>query len=336
MARYTIKNGYRKSRRKPLLIGCSVVFVLFSLFTTFNLSVGAPQDMTIDQDYISAQAKLIETSPAAPEEKTIKHSELSELVWPAYGQAAYGVANDGVIAKSSATQPIVPIASLAKAITAVVIADKYPIAHSDDSILITFDEDDVALYNEYVAKNGVVLPVAVDQEISLHDALKALLLSSSNNITDSVVIDLFGSMEEYTAYANNFLLSKGITDTYVDDASGFSSRTVSTASDLVEIGFLYMKDPVLREIAENSNVELPNVGFVDNKNDGLNNDTVLGLKIGFTYEAKSTFIAADVTGESDDEISVAVVLGASTVSIAMNDTVKVLQQAVAAHKELSS
>src|SRR5690606_21557496 len=73
--------------------------------------------------------------------------------------------------------------------------------------------------------------------------------------------------------------------TKIADASGFSSQTVSTPSDMVVIGQKLLEQPVLAAIVAKRQVSLPGVGVVANTNRLLADDGVVGIKTGTTFAA---------------------------------------------------
>ena len=257
------------------------------------------------------------------------------LPWPNYGQAAYGVIDDGVLAQSKETAEPVPIASLAKTITALAILRQKPLAVGEQGPMITLTKEDEALYREYVAKSGTVVQVKAGVQISQYQALQAMLMPSANNISDTLARWAFGSVEEYNKYANEMLRELGISQTTVADASGYSSETKSTASDMVKIGLLYMQNPVLQEIALQPKATIPFTGVVYNNNAFHNEDGIVGIKIGFTEEAGKTFLVADLKEGNNAKIAVAAVLGAKSMTTAMQDAERLLKSGNIGHDQLS-
>lgn len=129
----------------------------------------------------------------------------------------------------------------------------------------------------------------------------------------------------------------GLEETIVaDDASGYSPNTVSSAEDLTELGFLYMQEPVLREIAMTKQATIPVAGTIYNANSFINTDGVVGIKIGNTDEAGKCFLAASVrqTSESTEEVSIAVVLGAQNFNTAAEDAGTILKAGNNGHDKL--
>lgn len=279
---------------------------------------------------VPLMSRSASTTPAVQQLKIT-----TPLPWPNYGQAAYGVIDDGVLARSNETAKPVPIASLAKTITALAILKQEPLATGEQGPMITLTEEDEASYREYIAKSGTVIQVKAGVQISEYQALEAMLLPSANNIADTLARWAFGSVDAYNTYANNMLKEAGVSQTTVADASGYSPLTKSTASDMVKIGILYIQNPVLREIAQQPNATIPFTGIVYNYNSTVNKDGVIGIKIGFTEQAGRTFLAADIRANNNNEISVAAVLGASSMPTAMQDATRLLKTGNVGHEQLT-
>lgn len=202
--------------------------------------------------------------------------------------------------------------------------------------MITLDEQDVALVSEYARKSGTYVPVYAGEQISQYQALQAILLVSANNMSDSLARWAFGSVDNYVVYTNRMLNDLGLNNTEVADASGFSPNTVSTPEDMAKLGFLYMKDPVLREIALQQQAKIPMVGVIRNNNAFANENGVVGIKIGNTDEAGKTYLAASIRQGSNayEEISIAVVLGSNDLRVAANDALKILKAGNNGHDRL--
>jgi D-alanyl-D-alanine carboxypeptidase (penicillin-binding protein 5/6) len=114
----------------------------------------------------------------------------------------------------------------------------------------------------------------------------------------------------------------GLEKTTVDDASGFSPHTVSTAQEMTQLGILYMEDPVLKKIAMQQEANIPMLGTVPNYNSLVEGFGMIGIKVGDTDEAGRCFMAADIRG---DGVSVAVVLGANNFTEAIQDSQAILK-----------
>lgn len=219
-------------------------------------------------------------------------STLGPLSWPAKGQAAVGITPSGVLATHGQQKPV-PTASVAKVITALMVLKKRPLAPGQTGPTITISEADVELYRNYVAGDGTVLPVEEGMKLTQYQMLQAILLPSANNIADTLVIWAFGSLENYTQFANSYTRQLGLTNTVVgSDASGYDPSTRSTAHNLVLIGQAAMQEPVIEEIVAQESAVIPGAGRIVNRNFLLGPDALAGIKTGTTEEAGGVFLAA--------------------------------------------
>lgn len=312
MSKFNIKHGYRKSRRK------STIYV-----AVHAVAILAALGGGMWQYNLTPTTNTAEHVEALPEKQTTTIT--TPMPWPAYGKSAYGVADRQVVAASDKEAAAVPIASLTKVITALAVLEKKPLAKREQGPMIALNEKDVELYNEYSSKQGSVVLVAPGEQISQYQALQAMLLPSANNIADTLVIWAFGSVENYVEYANKMVREMGLANTTVADASGFSPLTISTPEDMVKVGTIYIKNPLLREIAAQPEANIPIAGMVPNYNSYLNKGGLLGIKVGYTDEAGRCFMLANVRRNGPEEIvSVSVVLGADHINAAMLDAERLI------------
>lgn len=295
----------------------SVSVLIFGVYSGLFGSVGQGN---IDQN------KVVNSQESSAEGLDSDAEITGPMPWPGYGSSAYAVPKTKLFAMSDDADSV-PIASLTKVITALAVLDKQPLEPGEQGPMITFTEEDVELYYEYANKGGVVAPVEVGAQISLHQALQASMMMSANNMTDTMVNSVFGSMDEYLAYANNMLRDMELHETAVADASGFSPNSVSTAKNMTILGHKYMQNPVLREIALQEEAVIPVAGVIQNYNSFANEDSTIGIKIGWTDEAKRTYMAADIDYDngSIEGISIAVVLGAEDFGSAARDALAILR-----------
>lgn len=234
-----------------------------------------------------------------------------QFVWPVVGQAAIGSVEDGFFARSSANEGLRPTASMAKVITALAIMEKQPFELGQTGKSYALSSKDVANYHKYAAKNGSVLPVRIGMELTQYQAIQMMLIASDNNMADMLAERTFGGMEAYISYAQDMLRRKGLNRTVIADASGFSSATVGTPSELVSIGIMALKNPVIAEIVAQSQAEIPGVGVIKNTNELLDTDGAVGIKTGTTNEAGSCLLfAARYRAEDGQRVTiVGVIMG---------------------------
>jgi D-alanyl-D-alanine carboxypeptidase (penicillin-binding protein 5/6) len=283
-----------RRRRIAFFGGLAVLIVAIAYLTSTGL---AP---------VSASAAAL-TTPAALTQPAVTP------VWPAGGAGAIGaVGYDGVLA-ASGDQDSMPIASITKMVTALVILQAKPLTGSDAGPTITFTDDDVDIYYDAIAENGSVAPVVSGMVLTQREAFETMLLPSANNYSVSLAVWAFGSVDAYLSAAADFLTANGLTGTSVADTSGISAESVSSPADLVAIGKLVVANPVLAEIVAMPTASIPTVGTVVNTNKLLGVDGVDGIKTGTTDEAGACLLfAVDVPVGDSSVTVVGVVLGGDT------------------------
>jgi D-alanyl-D-alanine carboxypeptidase (penicillin-binding protein 5/6) len=236
------------------------------------------------------------------------------MSWPDdISAAAIGVQGSGVIAAKNDTKPR-PIASIAKLITAMAILEKHPLKDNDDmGPQIQITEADEQLYRDYVAKNGTVVLVKAGIPVTERDALEAMLLPSANNFADTTAKWAFGSLKNYRSYATDMLRRLGIKDTTIGiDGSGLDPSTKSTASDLVRIGELALKNPILAHIVALPAAYVPYAGDIPNYNAMVTKYGYTGLKPGESIQAGNTLLfSTDQTINGKKMTIVGAILGSA-------------------------
>jgi serine-type D-Ala-D-Ala carboxypeptidase (penicillin-binding protein 5/6) len=235
------------------------------------------------------------------------------LAWPATGSSAIGaVGYDGLLGHSG-SNTVMPIASMTKTITALVILDAKPIARGSQGPTIVFTARDVQIFHQVIAQGGSWAPVVAGENLTEKQALEAMLLPSANNYAISLAIWSYGSVEAFLTAGNAWLKAHHFSDTRLTDPSGLDPGTVSSTADLVGIGKLVLANPVLASIVRTTSVTLPGAGTQDNGNKLLGVDGIDGIKTGFTDEAGHCLMfsaRADVGGHPVTVVGV--VLGAGS------------------------
>lgn len=212
------------------------------------------------------------------------------LKWPTDGtSAAIGAKGYGALSTQADLQ--LPTASLAKLITALTVLNAKPLSLGQQGPTITITTQDVAIYNDYIAQDGSVVPVQAGEQLNEYQALEAMMLPSANNIADTLAIWAFGSLANYTTAGTQEVKSLGLTHTTIGtDASGLSPTTTSSPSDLITIGSAVMSNPVLAQIVDQPSVVLPVAGKVNNVNTLLGHDGINGVKTGNSDQAGGNYL----------------------------------------------
>ncbi|MBI2009430.1 D-alanyl-D-alanine carboxypeptidase [Candidatus Saccharibacteria bacterium] len=284
-----------------------VVAVLFPLASVYQYSRPVP-------------AVQPQTNFAQP-----KTSSAVALPWPTYGQAAIGAVDYGVFATHGEQKPV-PIASITKIVTALAVLKQKPLKLDEKGPNITITDEDVAIYDEFYSQGGSVTPITKGSQISEYDGLQSMLIPSSNNMATTVAKWAFGSVDNYVKYANQMLADLGFAQTHVEEASGFSASSASTATELIKLGELALANEVVADIVKKASANLPVAGEVRNINTLVGTEGVIGIKTGNTEAAGGCLLFAakhDIDGKTITIIGV--VLGAPTRATAIADSKTLLQ-----------
>ena len=279
--------------------------------------------------YLSYQRPLSPAEGMRVELKPAVHTK-PNLVWPAYGQAAIGSPNYGVLDESGDQTPT-PTASTAKIMTALAVLNQKPFKRTQGGPILTMTDEDVAAYTYYSTHDGSFVPVAAGEQLNEYQALEAMLLPSANNMAETLARWAFGSTDAYVQYANSLATELGMRHTHIADASGFSPDTTSTAHDLAILGLAAMAQPTLAEIVSETEATIPVAGGIHNTNFLLGRSGVIGLKTGNTNEAGGCFIFAGKTSLASGQSAVVVgaIMAAPSLGSALRDAEPLLASAYA-------
>ena len=237
-------------------------------------------------------------------------TEAPTLEWPAYGASAIGAIDfPGTLAVSGSTEAL-PIASITKVITALVVLESKPLALDEAGPDISFTSADVTLYTSYLHRNGKVEPVRAGIVLNERQVLQLTLVASANNYTASLVNWAFGSEEAFLPVARDWLATRGLDDIFLSDATGMNPENRATATDLIELGKIALADPIVSVMVDTEHISIPGVGEIDNTNDLLGEGGVRGIKTGTLDEAGACLLfAADYQIGSELITVIGVMLG---------------------------
>lgn len=282
-------------RRRVVVFG-----TLIALLAAFAYVVG------------SLVAPVPATAAVTAHDKTIVQPA-AQLAWPGYGSSAVVAPDYPGASASTGSDASVPIASVTKTVTALVILDKKPLNGTEDGPDIAFTQRDVDIWNQVVAAGGSWAPVVAGTSLTEKQALEAMLLPSANNYAISLANWAYGSTSAYVDAANTWLSQHGFTGTKIVTPDGLDPRNVSTTKDLIGIGKLVLASPALSAIVSQKNVTLPGAGSQDNTNTLLGFEGMDGIKTGNTDEAGNCLLFSAQLPVGDTKVRViGVVLGAPT------------------------
>ncbi|MFG2513280.1 D-alanyl-D-alanine carboxypeptidase [Streptomyces sp. NPDC048584] len=220
-----------------------------------------------------------------------------DIPWPEKGQAALDVDGIGTFGSSGEQKPV-PIASVAKVMTAYVILRDHDLKSGADGPMI---EVDPTAEKQSDAGDESTVNVTAGDEISQREALEAILIASANNVARLLARWDAGSEKAFVAKMNAAAKDLGMTNTTYTDPSGLNNTTVSTAVDQVKLAKAAMKQPAFREVA----AMMEYIDYKGTKHGNWNrlvgHNNVVGIKTGTTTSALGNLSFAakkDVDGET--------------------------------------
>jgi D-alanyl-D-alanine carboxypeptidase (penicillin-binding protein 5/6) len=213
------------------------------------------------------------------------------LRWPATGEAAVVVPGVGVLGSRHGDRTV-PIASVAKVMTAYVVLRDHPLGRDAGGPVISVTRADVAVYRADLALGESVARVRAGEELSERQALEAMLLPSANNIATLLAEWDAGSLAAFVAKLNDQARALGLRHTSYADASGFDQATESSAADQARLATLALRVPAFAQIVSMPQVSLPVAGVKRNLNALLGRDGVFGVKTGSTSAAGGCLVFA--------------------------------------------
>jgi len=216
---------------------------------------------------LPAPHHLLNNKP--PAERQATHDRrgrtyLSAVSWPQQGQGA-PVLDTGRPAVSPYEQPV-PIASLAKVMTAYLVLERYPLSAAQDGFTITVTAAQAQAQAEAADEGQSVVAVRAGEQLTERQLLDALLIPSGNNIARMLAVLLAGSESRFLAEMNAEARTLGMLHTTYTDPSGFDPSTVSTAADQLRVFQRAMRFTVFRQIVSTASVTLPVAGTLTNFN----------------------------------------------------------------------
>jgi len=199
------------------------------------------------------------------------------------------VGTNGILASSGGTGPL-PIASVSKLITALVVLEARPLTETDAGPTLTFSKADHDLYDQYFVLGASVEPMKTGSAMSERDALGLMLVASACNYADAVSTWAFGSRSRYLAAVKTWLAAHGLNATTIVEPTGIDARNVSTPTDLIAIGKLAMAIPAVASIVGSGRIDVPGVGTLANNNISLGSEGINGIKTGTLESAGSNLL----------------------------------------------
>jgi D-alanyl-D-alanine carboxypeptidase (penicillin-binding protein 5/6) len=220
------------------------------------------------------------------------------IVLPQTGEAAVSVAGadeylgpkaSGIFASSGGNAPL-PMASISKLITTMVVLEAKPLGASGVGSMITFDKADAALYDKYFLLDATIAAMPAGSRMTEHDAIETMLVVSACNYAEAVADWAFGSNAAFLSATRTWVKAHGLNSTTMVEPTGIDARNTSTPSDLIALGKLAMANPVIASIVAKTSLDVPSLLGMPNTNDILGVDGVDGIKTGTLDEGFSNLL----------------------------------------------
>jgi D-alanyl-D-alanine carboxypeptidase (penicillin-binding protein 5/6) len=266
--------------------------------------------------------------------KTLKlPGKAFEPAWPSEGEATVAVEGVGSLGSTGGQKPV-PIASVAKVMTAYLTLKQFPLAPGAEGFHVRITQAEVNEERDRVALDQSTVAVRAGETLSERQLLEALLLPSANNVAALLAVHDAGSIGAFVKKMNETANELGMSQTTYTDPSGFEESTVSTASDQVKLARMAMQAPTFAAIVAKPSVRLPVVGRVLNYNELVGRDGYVGIKTGsdeaaggcllfakrVTVGGRTFTVLGAIFGQHDGELVSAALAGADALagSVAAN------------------
>jgi D-alanyl-D-alanine carboxypeptidase (penicillin-binding protein 5/6) len=255
--------------------------------------------------------------------------------WPSEGEATVGVEGVGSLGSTGGQTPV-PIASVAKVMTAYLTLKQFPLAPGEEGFRVRITQAQVDEWHERLALDQSTVGVRKGETLSERQLLEALMLPSANNIAALLAVHNSGSIEAFVGQMNATAKELGMSQTHYTDPSGFEETTVSTARDQVKLARAAMRDKTFAEIVAMPSTTLPVVGTVMNYNELVGHDGYVGIKTGsdeaaggcllfakrMTVDGKTFTVLGAIFGQREGELVSAALAGADALAGSVADAVK--------------
>ena len=211
---------------------------------------------------------------------------------------------------SSDHETDVPIASVTKMMSALVILANHPLRIGEAGPSIAVTRADVTSYEQEKASGDSVVAVREGEQLSELDALDAVLVPSADNVVRLLAKWDAGSIAAFVAKMNAEARRLGLVHTHYAGPSGVNPASVSTAFDQVRLAEVALRNPVIASIVALPQVTLPVAGVQYNVDADLGHDGIVGVKTGWVPQGGASFVfAATAEAASQREMVIGAIVG---------------------------
>jgi D-alanyl-D-alanine carboxypeptidase len=246
-----------------------------------------------------AQAR--QTAQAPPYELPLRDWRVGEVSVSAPSAISVEVGTDGpktLYHKNE--QEKLPIASLTKLMTALVVLERYDLSQK------------VVIDQTAMDQEGEQGSLALGQTLTVKNLLYIMLIESSNRA--AYALSEVAGHDQFVALMNGRAAQMGLASTHFTDSSGLDAGSYSTVEDLVKLSdYLFERYPLFRDIVGTAsyNLYLDDGTFhhaLVSTNKLLGQNGIIGGKTGYTESAKQCMMVVQ-QGKLPGTYLISIVLG---------------------------
>lgn len=252
----------------------NVALLAVVVFYEKNLSVGTGQK--------NLSLLTVDTVPLPKDIESINASAAAYVVFDSKSRS--------VIASKNKDLRFSP-ASTAKVMSALVVLDHYNL---EDYLMVPWNIYEVP---------GSRMHLVPGEEVKVIDLLYGMMLPSGNDAAYTFAYHYPGGYDAFVKRMNEKAMEYKLFNTKFKDPAGYDDGNFTTAEELARLGILAIENEVLAQIVKTRYYETTNKAnnhtfYLQNLNELLVYDNVLGIKTGFTNEAGGVLLTAIQKGDS--------------------------------------
>lgn len=272
-----------------------IIFIasLVSIFFPFRAFENSP----VQNSQILGQAEVM-----LPVSRDIRPKQVeAPTIFSTTAEAAYAVdLKTGTVLYEKNSDSPWPTASLTKLMTALVVIN---ISSLNDTVVVPVGIKTVQ----------PVMGLQGGEELKVSDLLKGMLIMSANDAAITLSESFPGGTARFVELMNQMAERLQLTHTHFRNPAGFDEASqYSTAEDLAHLTFEFLRHKDLADIVQMQSTKVTSsddkvTHWIKTSNKLLQNDNILGVKTGFTDQARGNLILL-ATDKSDNQI-LTVILG---------------------------
>jgi D-alanyl-D-alanine carboxypeptidase len=274
----------------------SLIFLAFFIYSILNINYLLKNNFLSGGLFLGniSNSNVAKISQPTPEQKEIEQPQIN-------AESAFSVESNllgfrKVILQKENNKKL-PIASLTKLMTAVIVLDKYKLSQKTIVSKIADSQD------------MIKQDVKFGDNMTVENFLDIMLVGSSNKsayalseiMGESIFVDLM----------NKKAKDIGLENTFFADPTGLSAQNVSTATDLAKLAEYILKNyPKIGDISRMEELNIPDFGKLSNTDQLLGEvPEIVCSKTGFTNQAKGCLLLVTNNKQNNNYV-INVILGA--------------------------